>query len=209
MATSGRRSKKSTGSAKSSDMASKIVDTALDLACETGWGALSLHEVAASRNLSLSDLRLQFRDKDAIADAWFDRALAAMLEPMPKKSAEEPVSERLHMLLVRWFDALAPYRAVTCQMLDEKMHLPHPHHWAPMVFNLSRLIQWLRDAALLEAQGGRRQIEEIGLTAVFLATLAVWRRDSSPEQERTKEFLRRRLVRADRTMACLFRQRAV
>jgi hypothetical protein len=106
--------------------------------------------------------------------------------------------------LLRWFDSLAGHRRVTGEMLAVKMYLPHPHHWVPMIFNLSRLIQWLRDAAGLDAGGHRRQIEEIGLTALFLATLAVWVRDGSPDQERTRRFLDRRLCTADKTMARLF-----
>jgi hypothetical protein len=70
-----------------------------------------------------------------------------------------------------------------------------------MIFSLSRLIQWLREVALLEAGGRRRQVEEVGLTLLFLATLRVWLADSSEDQEDTRRFLRRRLERADRWMA--------
>ena len=74
-----------------------------------------------------------------------------------------------------------------------------------MIFNLSRTIQWLRDAALLDAEGRQRQVEEIGLPTIFLATLTVWRRDETPNQERTRRFLERRLAGADRTMNTLRR----
>ena len=106
--------------------------------------------------------------------------------------------------MLRWFDALTPHRRVTAEMLAAKMWVFHPHHYVPMVFSLSRLIQWLRDAAGLDAAGRRRQLEESGLTVLFLATLAVWCRDESEGQERTKAFLRRRLERADAVMTRLF-----
>jgi hypothetical protein len=128
-----------------------------------------------------------------------------MLAPVPDGFAEQPISDRLHLLLMRWFDALAPHRTVTDQMLGAKLYLSHPHHWVPMIFNLSRTIQWLRDAALLDAEGRQRQVEEIGLTTIFLATLTVWRRDETPNQERTRRFLERRLAGADRTMNTLRR----
>jgi hypothetical protein len=73
-----------------------------------------------------------------------------------------------------------------------------------MVFNLSRLINWLRDAALLDASGRRRQMEEIGLTMLFLGALAVWQRDASEGRAETSAWLRRRLARADRQMAWLW-----
>ena len=56
-------------------------------------------------------------------------------------------------------------------MIRTKLYASHPHHWVPMVFSLSRLIHWMREAAILDAGGRRRQAEEIGLTLVFLRTL--------------------------------------
>jgi hypothetical protein len=90
-------------------------------------------------------------------------------------------------------------------MIAAKLQPSHPHHWVPLIFNLSRTIHWLRDAAGLDAAGRRRQIEEIGLSALFLATLAVWARDGTADQERTRAFLDRALARADGAMARLFR----
>ena len=64
-----------------------------------------------------------------------------------------------------------------------------------MIFNLSRVIHWLREAAQLPAPYGTRRasMEEITLTAVFVATLLVWARDDSLGQERTRSFLRSQL----------------
>jgi hypothetical protein len=103
-------------------------------------------------------------------------------------------------MMMRWFDALAPHREVTGQMLAAKLYPAHPHHWVPLGFNLSRSIHWLREAALLDAVGRRRQVEEVGLSALFLMTLAVWLRDETLGQARTRDVLRRRLADADRAM---------
>ena len=112
--------------------------------------------------------------------------------------ARRPACERLHLMMMRWFDALAPHREVTGQILAAKLYPSHPHHWVPLVFSLSRSIHWLREVALLDAVGRRRQMEEVGLTALFLATLALWLRDESPNQTRTRAVLRSRLEDADR-----------
>ena len=61
-------------------------------------------------------------------------------------------------------------------------------------------MQWIREAALLDAVGTRKQVEEIGLTGLFVAVTNVWLRDESEGQERTRQWLARRLDRADRTM---------
>ncbi len=187
--------------ARKTKLEQRIVDTAIDLAEEIGWGGLRLRLVAERLGVPLSDALAHYRDLDAVADAWFDRAWKAMLAAPPKGFAALPATERIHIVMMRWFDALEPHRRVTGEMLAAKMHAPHPHHWAPMIFNLSRTIQWLREAAILDAGGRRRQVEEIGLSALFLATLRCWLGDGTPDQERTRAFLARRLDRADRLMA--------
>ena len=183
------------------DLETRIVDTAIEMAAEMGWDALRLRLVADRLGIPLSDILEHTRDLDGVADAWFRRAWVAILAPAPKGFAALPARERLHLILMRWFDALAAHRSVTGQMLRAKLYPSHPHHWAPMVFNLSRSVHWLREAALLDATGRRRQMEEAGLTALFLATLIVWLNDETSGQERTRAFLRRRLAMSDQIMA--------
>ncbi len=178
----------------------RIVDAALELAEEAGWDRLRLRAVAARLDVPLAAVLVHYRDLDAVADAWFRRAWSAMLAVPPEGFAALPARERLHLAMMRWFDALAPHREVTGQILAAKLYPAHPHHWVPLVFNLSRSIHWLREAALLDAVGRRRQMEEVGLTWLFLMTLAVWLRDETPGQARTREVLRRRLADADRAM---------
>lgn len=173
---------------------------------ERGWSAVRLHDVAARLDIPPNRVLEHYRDLDGVADAWFRRAWEAMLAPKAASFAARPAKQRIEACLLAWFDALAPHRRVTAEMLRGKMHLPHPHHWVPMIFNLSRTIQWLREAALLPAVYGTRraQMEEVGLTGLFLATLLVWTRDETPGQERTRKILRRRLDRADRLMTRLW-----
>ncbi len=182
----------------------RILKAALAIAGEEGWASAGLSAVAARAKVPMLELRRHFRDTDAIADAWFQVGLDAMLAPPPRGFSRRPAAARLEILMRRWFDALAPHRRVTAEMLSAKLWIFHPHHYVPMVFNLSRLIQWLRDLARLDAGGRRKQIEETGLTALFLATLAVWCRDDTENQERTRAFLKRRLAQADGLMARLF-----
>jgi AcrR family transcriptional regulator len=183
----------------------RILDAALELARERGWANVRLYQVAGRAGVSLAQVGAEFRDQDALANAWFARALAA-LESLPEGAvAGQPAPERLHIAIMRWFDALAAQRAVTVQMLEAKLYLSHPHHWVPMIFDLSRLIHWFLDAARIASTGRARQLAEVGLTAIFLASLRVWRRDDTVEQERTRLYLRRRLAQSDRWLARLTR----
>jgi hypothetical protein len=104
---------------------------------------------------------------------------------------------------MRWFEANAAHRRVTGEMIRTKLYPSHPHHWVLLVFSLSRLIHWVREAAMLDASGRQRQAEEIGLTLIFLRTLREWLRDDTPGHEQTRRYLARRLVWLD----CLTRER--
>ncbi|TVR81131.1 MAG: TetR/AcrR family transcriptional regulator [Rhodospirillales bacterium] len=179
------------------DLAARIVDATIAEAETVGWDNVRLRRVAATLGISMADLGRCFRDLDAVADAWFDRARLAMLAAVDQELATRPARERLYRLFCAWLDALAPHRRVTVDMLKHKMWPFHPHHWVPMIFNLSRTILWVRDGAGLDAKPPRREMEEVALTWLFLATLAVWSTDDTPGQQRTKRFLYRRLADAD------------
>ena len=185
-------------------MPARILDTTLDIANDMGWGRLRLRQVAARLNVSMADIRKHYRDKDAIADAWFARADAAMLAKRGKGFARLPATDRLYRVITAWLDALAPYRGVTGEMLGEKLYPGHPHHNLALVWTLSRTVQWIRDAAHLDAAGRRKQVEEIGLTALFVATVFLWLHDESVGQQRTRAFLADRLADADAAMARLW-----
>jgi AcrR family transcriptional regulator len=189
--------------ARGRSLADRIVDQAIGLAEERGWDNVRLHDVAEQLGLSLAEVADQFRDLDAVANAWFARARDAMLRTPAAEPPGRPPPERLEMAMMAWFNALAAHREVTSQVLSHKLYLSHPHHWVPMIFDLSRLIHWFLDAARIRSTGFRRQLAELGLTATFLLTLRVWQRDDSEGQEISRAFLRRRLAMADRLLARL------
>jgi AcrR family transcriptional regulator len=201
------RKAKSATTAKDGDLDQRIVDRTLALAAEVGWEGVRLRRVAEDLGITLPELLSHTRDLDAVADAWFRRALDAMLVPTDMGFADLPARERVYLVMVRWFEAQRDERAVVGQMLATKLYPSHPHHWVPMIFHLSRLIQWVRDAACLDAGGKRRQVEEVGLTLLFLATLRVWVRDETEDLATTRRFLRRRLKEADTLLANLSRPR--
>ncbi|WP_416137364.1 TetR/AcrR family transcriptional regulator [Halomonas sp. HK25] len=180
----------------------RVVDEALHQAEQHGWEAVRLSEVGTRLEVPMAAVLDEFRDLDAVANAWFQRGLEAMLADTPDGFAHWPEAQRLEHCLLAWFDALAAHRRVTVAMLRTKAHLPHLHTWVPMLFDLSRTVQWWREAARLPTPYGTRraQVEELALTALFLATLAVWAGDASDGQVRTRRFLEKRLARGSRWM---------
>ena len=185
----------------------RIVDASLELAAAAGWDNLRLYQVADRLGVPLAAIHAEFRDRDAIADAWFGRALGQVLAVPAGELAGQPPPERLLRVMMRWFAALAPHHRVTGEMLRVKLYPGHPQHWVPLAFDLSRLIHWFLDAGLIASTGYRRPLAEIGLTALFLRTLLGWLRDWDGDLERLREQLGRDLQRADRWLARLPRAR--
>ena len=186
------------------DFEQRVVETVIAMAEEVGWENVRLRVVAERLDIPLSEIASHFRDLDAVANAWFRRARERMLDPVPPEFGALPARQRLETLLLRWFDATSKHRRVSVQMLTGKLWPFHPHHWAPLIFDLSRTILWLRDAGALEAGSPRRELEEVGLTWLFLLTLLVWANDESEGQARTRRFLQRRLADADALMTLMF-----
>jgi len=175
-----------------------IVDTALELAEQSSWEAVRLHDIADRQGVSLDTIRQCFREKEDIVDAWFDRADQAMLQAATLPDfRDEPPRLRLQRLILAWLDALASHRRVTRQMIYNKLEPGHLHVQLPGLLRVSRTVQWFREAALRDATYLRRALEETGLTTIYLLTFFCWMHDDSPGSRRTRGFLARRLLQAE------------
>lgn len=175
-----------------------ILDAALALGERHGWDAVHLHEIARVTGTSLADIQRHFPQKDALAEAWFDRADQALIAaPEAPGWAAQSERQRLHNALFAWLDALARHRRLTAEMLYYKLHPEHLHLQALGVTRVSRTVQWWREAAWLRSVGWRRELEEAALTAIYLSTFARWLRDGSPDAANTRAWLERQLTIAE------------
>jgi len=182
----------------------KILTTALDIAGRKSWESLRLHDIAEELQISLNDVRAHFSEKEELADAWFDRADAAMLEAADAPGFSELTPRaRLHRLIMTWLAALATHRRVTRQMIRGKFEPGHIHYQYAGLLRVSRTVQWLREAAHRDAVLPWRAMEETALTAIYLAAFCYWMRDDSENATRTGAFLDKLLARAERLALCL------
>ena len=171
-----------------------IVDTALSLAEDKDWESVRLYQVAEKLDISLDEIRLHFREKEDIIDAWFDRADQVMLRTRGTESFEHSSSpEKLHRLLMNWLTALQQHRRVTRQMILGKLEPGHIHYQVQGLLRVSRTVQWLREAAGLSSTLPWRAIEETALTALYLVTFAKWMCDDTEDSRSTSRFLQHRL----------------
>jgi len=184
---------------KSDPLRSRILDTALGLGEQRGWDAVHLHDIAQALDITLADISRHYPHKDAVAEAWFDRADEALLA-MPASPGwnDLEVTRRLHRALFGWLDELAPHRRITIEMLRYKLQPDHLHLHALGLMRISRTVQWIREVSLLRSVGWRRELEETALTWIYLSTFVYWLNDDSSEFASTHAFLDRLLATAER-----------
>lgn len=181
----------------------RILDIAIMLAEDKGWEAVRLQEVASRASLSLEDIRAEFREKDELVDAWFDRADRAMLlDSALLAHTRLARHQRMHRAIMTWLGALAGHRRVTRQMVLGKLEPGHLHLQIPALMRVSRTVQWMREAAGYKAVFPRRAVEETVHTSIYLATFSHWMFDDTPRAQRTHRFLRRQLRRASPVFGC-------
>ena len=186
-----------------SDIEQSIIDTALTLAEESGWESVRLHQVAEALHRPLDEIRLHFREKEELIDAWFDRADAAMLQAREAEGfAQESMREKLHLLIMKWLAALQPHRRVARQMIVGKLEPGHIHYQVQGLLRVSRTVQWLREAAGISSTLPWRALEESVLTTIYLATFTKWMFDDSEGSQSTSRFLQQSLDAACRVYPC-------
>lgn len=173
----------------STEIASHIIDTAVALAEARGWESIRLHEVAAALGITLNEVRSHYREKDAVIDAWFDRADRAMLEGAAAPTfLQLAPRERFERAVMTWLGALQP-RRVTREMILSKCEPGHLHIQIPAVLRISRTVQWMREAAQFQDTFMRRAVAETAHTAIYLATFLCWLNDASAGAQQTRRLL--------------------
>lgn len=181
------------------DRAERILASALMLGERGGWDALHLHELADFMGVGLDEIHRHYRQKDDLAEAWFDRADRALIRASEASGWRAlPARERLSRAILAWLQALAPHRRLSIEMLRYKMQADHLHLQLRGLLRVSRTVQWLRETACLPAVGLRRELEEAALTGIFLSAIGCWLLDDSPDAGRTRAWLERQLSWAER-----------
>jgi AcrR family transcriptional regulator len=176
-----------------------ILDTALRLAETRHWESLRLYEVAEAAGLGLNRIRVYYREKEDLVDAWFDRADEAMLAETEKPDfLSQSTRQRLHRLIMAWLNALGQHRRVTREMIINKLEPGHLHIQIPAVMRISRTVQWMREAAQRKQTFFCRALEETALTGIYLTTFTTWLWDSSRDAMKTRRLLERLLLGAER-----------
>lgn len=172
--------------------ADRMVDAALRLAERQGWRRTGLAEIAAAAGLPLDAAYAACPSKLGLLARFHRRidraALAGAVEP-----GETP-RDRLFDVLMRRFDALAPYRAALKTILQDSIGDPAALLALPA---LALSMAWMLERAGVSAAGWRGRLRVHLLAGLYISVLRVFLTDDSADLAKTMAALDRRLRAAE------------
>jgi len=205
MAKAARRSTRGTGATRGSkapaapaqDPKDAIIDAFMALAAERDVRCIGLDEIAEEAGVSLATLRESFAGKLGILMGFARRIDLAVLAEGPA-DAESEARDRLFEVMMRRFDALAPYKPAIRRMARNARCDPA---FAALLRRLAiRGQKWNLAAAGIGHAGLSGRVKSGGLALVYGETMRTWLGDDDPDLGRTMATLDRALRRGERGM---------
>lgn len=177
------------------DPRTRAVDALMALAAERRWGDITLDDIATRAGLSLADLRELFPSKGAMLGGFIRRIDRIVLEARASDLEDESARERVLDLMIRRFDALAPYRAAL-----KSIHAAFAHDLLGLAaLNQQALNSWryLLASAGVETEGPLGFVKLQGAILVFGRVFPVFLSDEGEGLPGTMAALDRELSRGE------------
>ncbi|HEX3440526.1 MAG TPA: TetR/AcrR family transcriptional regulator [Pseudolabrys sp.] len=179
----------------------KAVDALMTLLAENSFEDIGLAEVARQAGLKLSDLRAEFGSTLAIFAAHVKDIDRRVLAGGDEDMSDEPPRERLFDVLMRRFEALAPYKeAIRSMMISARRH---PSLALALNAMALRSQKWMLEAAGIRTSGPRGAMRAQGAALMYGRVLNVWIDDDEEGLDRTMAALDRGLASAERWVGLL------
>jgi AcrR family transcriptional regulator len=172
------------------------IEAFMQLLAEKRFEEIGMADVATQANVSLADLRDEFRSTLAIFGAHVKENDRKVLAGADADMAEEPPRERLFDVLMRRIEAMAPHREAIRSLMKSASCNPG------LAFALNGLAvrtqTWMLTAAGIDAAGPRGAIRAQGTAMLFASVLRTWVDDEDEGLARTLAALDRALARGQR-----------
>jgi AcrR family transcriptional regulator len=175
-----------------------IVDALMDLASRRSWNSIEIKDIAHAANVSLAEFRDLFPSKGAVLGALSRQIDKQVLEGTTDDLAGEPARERIFDVLMRRFDALAPYREALRRISADLRYDPASLAALNQVALNSQ--RFMLAAAGISTEGPLGALKLQGAVLVYANTMRTWLDDDDPTLARTMARLDRELRRGERIL---------
>jgi AcrR family transcriptional regulator len=183
--------------AKAAKKASRpdLLVLALEMVADHGWSRLSMVDLAARAGSTPAAVYRELGGRSGVLRAMTARIDEAMLEIDRVELDGLPPRDRVFELMMRRFDAMAPFRAGLIRLAKDARQAQDL--LLATACRLDRSLTWLQDAAGLPCHGLRPLLQRRVLLAVYLNTLRIWCGDDSADLARTMAALDKQLRRVE------------
>jgi AcrR family transcriptional regulator len=193
MEKAGKDDRSAPKAAPRNDPREKIVDALMGLAAERPWDEISLADVADRAGVTLAQFRDFYPSKGAVLGGFSRRIDRQVLEG--GASAGESAKDRLFDVLMRRFDAMAPYKEALKNIDDWAMRDP----FALPSLNQMALnsLRFMLEAAGLSSEQPLGALKLQCLALAWARVFHVWLSDDSADNSQTMAALDRELARGE------------
>ncbi|MFC7053910.1 TetR/AcrR family transcriptional regulator [Hansschlegelia quercus] len=178
------------------DPRERIVDALFALLSDKSWADIGLYEIALRAGVSLSELRILFPSKGAILSGFVRKIDLEVLKVDATDLAGEPVRERIFDVLMRRFEALAPYRDALRKVRDGLV--TDPLGAAAMNQVAVSSMQWMLAAASVPESGPFGTARAQALVLLTARVFRTFLNDPDEDLARTMKALDEELRKAER-----------
>jgi ubiquinone biosynthesis protein COQ9 len=175
-----------------------IIRAAMKLAETRGWRTITLADIAAEADVSLSAVYRRFKTKSKILEAFIEAVDEAVLKQSKKPDLNAPARDRVFEVVMTRLDVLKPYKPALARIRQEaRCSLPGPD--TIRLFCASANSQkWMLAAAGIPADGGKGCVRVSGMACIYARVVPVWLKDDDPDLSRTMAVLDRELRDGER-----------
>jgi AcrR family transcriptional regulator len=176
------------------DPRDKIIDALMGLAAKKRWDEISLADIADRAGVSLAQFRDAFPSKGAALGGLSRRIDKAVLEGGGELTGESG-RDRLFDVLMRRFDAMAPYKDALKNINDWAMRDPLA---LPALNQLAlNSLRFMLEAAGLNSEGPLGALKLQGLALAWTHVFHIWLSDDSEDNAKTMAALDKELTRGE------------
>jgi len=176
----------------------RVVDALMHLAAEERWDAITLPMIAEKAGVTLVELREITPSKGALLGLFAKRIDRKVLESLTPDMADEPMRDRLLDIMLKRFDALAPYKEA---LRNIRKHGPRdPLSLFAMNSLATNSWRFMLAAADIDTEDDLGPVRVQGAAMVFARAFETWLDDDDPGLTRTMAALDKELKRGETIM---------
>jgi AcrR family transcriptional regulator len=175
-----------------------IVLALMQLANNHDWHSITLPMIAKEAGVSLDIMREHFPSKGAMLAGFAKIIDAKVLKGTTADMSDEPVRDRLLDIMLRRFDALAPFKAAIGNIKN------HMKFDALNLFALNGVAlnswRYMLAAAGIDTEGHFGAMRVQGAALIFASSIDAWLHDTNATHDKTMAVLDSKLKKGEAAM---------